>query len=385
MLNKNLQAVILAAGQAKRFKTGKNKLFATLCGRPLALHITTMLESLNIETALIVGYQKEELTELIQENHDGVQFFTQEQQLGTGHALACSRSGWTKNNILVLNGDMPLVSAALIERLCTEHEQTNAAISFVAAYFEETKHGYGRVITQNGTTHIVEAKDFKGDVETNRMINAGIYLIDTAFLKANIDNLAQNNVQKEFYITDLVGMASEQNRVVTTVAAPFDEVRGINTIEELWDAERVKQTELIKFWMSQGVRFMKPDTVCLDIMATIGAGTQIGAGAHILGSTVLGKNSTIGEYTRIENVSVGDNTIVRSHCIISDSILQDNVIIEPFVHIHDTSVIENNTHIETFADIQNAKINQEQIDAQEHEHSGGCCGSDDAHTHEHSL
>lgn len=384
---KNIQAVILAAGQAKRFKTGKNKLFATLCGRPLILHITTMLESLGIDTALIVGHQKEELIALVQEYHpDSVQFFTQEQQLGTGHALACSRPGWNKNNILVLNGDMPLVSAALIEQLYTEHERTSAALSFVAAHYAETKHGYGRVITENGITQIVEAKDFTRDPEKYRDINAGIYLISRDFLEHNIDKLAQNNVQKEFYITDLVGIASTQNLPVTVVHAPFDEVRGINTIEELLEAEQVKHNQLIKHWMKEGVRFLKPISVTLDVDVTIGAGTVIGKGADLLGSTTLGKNCTVESFSRLENTTIGDNCVVKSHVIICDSVLQNNVTVEPFVHIHDTSVIEQNTTIGTFADIQNATINQDYIDAQEHEHHDGCCGSEgDSHNHEQSL
>lgn len=377
---KNIQAVILAAGQAKRFKTGKNKLFAPLCGRPIILHVTAMLESMGIEIALIVGHQKEELTALVTAHHDTkISFFTQEQQLGTGHALACSQSGWNKKNILALNGDMPLVSAALIERLCIEHERTNAAISFVAAYLENTKHGYGRVITESGKTRIVEAKDFTGSPEEHRFINAGIYLINTKFLERNIDKLAQNNVQKEFYITDLVGMASEQELPVTVVHTTFDEVRGINTIEELLEAEQVKHNQLIKHWMSEGVRFLKPMSVTIDIDATIGAGSCIGSGTRILGETKIGKMCTIQGFAHLEDVVMGDNCTIKSHCVLSSSVLQDNVVIEPFVHIHSDSVVEHNTTIGTFADIQNATINQEMVDAQEQEHS--CCAEHDHNEH----
>jgi bifunctional UDP-N-acetylglucosamine pyrophosphorylase / glucosamine-1-phosphate N-acetyltransferase len=368
---KNIQAVILAAGQSKRFKLSTNKLCTPLCGRPVVLHITAMLKSLGIEASVIVGHHKEELINLIREHHgDTLSFFTQDQQLGTGHALACSRSGWTQKNILALNGDMPLLSASLIENLSAEHERTNAVISIIAAHFAETKHGYGRVITEHGITQIIEAKDFTRDPEKYCAINAGIYLINKDFLEHNIDKLAQNNAQKEFYITDLVGIASEQHLPVTVVHAPFDEVRGINTIEELFEAEQVKNNQLVRQWMKEGVRFLKPVSVSIDVMATIGAGTCIGTGAHLLGTTTIGKNCTIQAFTRLENATIGDQCCIHSHCIISDSVLQNNVTVEPFVYIHDGTVIEHNTAIGSFADIQNTTINRAYLDAQEH---GDCC------------
>ena len=151
---------------------------------------------------------------------------------------------------------MPLITKDIIESLYHQHMATNAAVSFVIAHNNDPAlEGYGRIIRTGKHVEIVEAKEFKGDPEEHCCINAGIYLVRRDFFEQSIDELEVNAVSHEFYITDLIKNASQKHLTVTTVPAPFDRVRGINTFQELWAAEQIKRAELIRYWMEHGVRF----------------------------------------------------------------------------------------------------------------------------------
>ncbi len=357
MWNTNIQAVILAAGKAKRFRTGRTKLLEKICGREMVLYSTKLLEGLDIQTTLVVGHQKDEIEDLVQSAHaDRIDFVHQEKQLGTGHAISCAQDHWSKDYILILNGDMPLITPQVIESLYIEHHKKKAAISFVISHLEHPGHVYGRIVEEKGEIKIVEAKDFKGDPTAHSWINAGIYLINRDFLEKHVNELGQSNASKEFYITDLVGIASNKNLAVATVPAPFDRVRGINTLEELWAAEQIKRADLIRYWMSAGVRFIKAQNVHLDIDVTIGAGSCIGGGVYLIGNTKIGKNCTVQEYTRLENATIGDNSTVRSHCVISDSILEQNVDVGPFAHIRAKTTVKKSASIGNFVEIKKSTV-----------------------------
>jgi len=359
MWNKNLQAIVLAAGQAKRFKTGRTKLLEPLCGREMILYSTKLLEGLDIKTTLVVGHQKNELIETVKKHHKNVTFVEQNKQLGTGHAVCCTKDLWEKETVLILNGDMPLITPQIIEQLYSAHHTNKATISFVTAHLEYTHHFYGRVVEKNGITEIVEAKDFKDDPRNYQWINAGIYLIDTKFLQKNSHLIDNSNASEEFYLTDLVGMASKQGHTVVTVPASYERVRGVNTLEELWRAEQVKRSDLIKYWMSQGVRFVKAQNVHLHMDVSIGAGTCIGGGVYLEGNTVIGKNCTIREYTRLENATLGDNVFVRSHSVITDSTIRDNAEVGPFAHVRSESIIDHHASIGNFVEVKKSFVGQE--------------------------
>ena len=161
----SLQAIVLAAGTSSRFKTGRSKLIEKICGREMVLYPTEVLKNLNIPVLMVVGFQKDIIEETIRNNfHNGVSFVHQEEQKGTGHAIQCTKDAWTADHILVMNGDMPLITQDIIEKLVKKHTSTDAAISFVTAHHCDPNAMYGRVIKGNDTVEIIEAKEFDGDL-----------------------------------------------------------------------------------------------------------------------------------------------------------------------------------------------------------------------------
>lgn len=358
MLSNKVQAVVLAAGKSTRFKTGRTKLLEKLCGQEMILFTTRLLEQLGIPATLVVGYQKDAVMEVVKKkHHDSVTFVVQEEQRGTGHAVGCTRAVWDRENILVINGDMPLISGDIIQKLYDQHISSNAEISLVVSHCDESQAtGYGRIIKTEHGIKIVEAKDFTGDASDHCCINAGIYLFKRSFLETHIDQLQENAKTKELYLTDLIKMACDTGLKVGTSTAPFDQIRGINNFQELWAAEHIKKGELIKYWMDNGVHFSVAQNVHIDLDVVIGAGSYIGCGTHLLGQTRVGKNCKINEFSSLENTTLGDNSIILSHCVISDATIGDNVQIGPFAHVRDHSHIDSGSIIGNFVEVARSTV-----------------------------
>jgi len=356
-MNNNVQAIILAAGKSTRFNTDKTKLAETICGQAMILYPTKLLAQLNIATTVVVGYQQEIIRNIITQHHtEPIEFVVQEKQNGTGHALACTASSWKNNHVLVLNGDVPLITTELITSLYEQHMQSNAAISFITACNTDTKSAYGRVVKHGNHIAIIEAKDFSGDINEHCCINAGIYLINKHFLENYIATLNDNNASNEFYITDLVHIASENNLTVITVNAPFDTIRGINTFQELHAVEQIKRSELITYWMDNGVRFLQPELVHLDLDVVIGACSIINGSVHLRGNTIIGKNCTIDAFSCLDNTILEDDVTVLPHSIITNAFIQSSAKVGPFAHIRTNSTIGTHSTIGNFVEVKNSTI-----------------------------
>ena len=290
----SLQAVVMGGGKGSRFK-GEHKLIALLCGQPVILYSVKTIAKLNIPIIVLVGYKKEQISNIVLSTKiSGITFVEQKEQLGTGHAVLCTRQAWTAPHILVINGDMPLDDSDIISRLWKAHIEQNASMSLIIT--KNTAPGLARIVTKDNKVHIVESKHFTGSVQEYPFTNPGIYLFKKTFLEKYLDNITPNKHTNEFYLTELLDIASNNNLPIAMVEAPFDSTQSINTLEELSVIEQTKKRALIKYWMQQGVWFYNPDTIHIDVNVTIGAGTVIGSGVHLLGNTNIGAQCRIDQF-----------------------------------------------------------------------------------------
>jgi bifunctional UDP-N-acetylglucosamine pyrophosphorylase / glucosamine-1-phosphate N-acetyltransferase len=359
MTKVKIQTIILAAGKSSRFRSGKSKLLEQICGQELLLYVTTLFERLLIPITVVVGHEKKLIEELVRAKHSNtvINFITQAEQNGTGHALFCSQSTWTAENILVINGDMPLVTESLLQRLIKQHETNNATITFVTAHnADPSLEGYGRVIHDNNHIKIVEARDFSGDTHEHCCINAGIYLFNSSFLKEHSKHLTTHNAAHELYITDLIKIASDHGHKVETISTSFDTIRGVNTYRELWIAEQLKRSELISLHMNNGVRFCSPQNTQLDLNVSIAPGTIIGNGVHIAEETSIDEQCIIEPFCTISNSKIGKKVIIRSHTVIKNSTIMDQAVIGPFAHLHEGSSIETKSAVGNFVEIKRSSV-----------------------------
>lgn len=360
----HLQAIILAAGKSTRFNTNKTKLLEPICGQPMVLYPINMLASLDIPITMVIGYQKEELkNRLSTATPLALHYVEQEYPGGTGHAILSSRTHWEQPHLLIMNGDMPLVTKDIIQDLIQKHTDTHAAISFVTAHDTgNVTSGYGRVIEtdrgQKKQIEIVEARDFTGDPTTDYCINAGIYLVSTQFLEQYLPTLTPNTITNELYFTDLIKMASDAGLTVSTLSAPFDSIRGVNTLQELWAVEQIKRAELIKHWMHHGVRFSMPHTVHMDLDVTIGSGSVIDANVHLTGTTSIGTNCIVHPFSTLHNVSLGNNVTIYAHCVLSDSQIHANALVGPFAHVRTQSTLHERSVIGNFVEVKQSSVGE---------------------------
>lgn len=356
MIKQNVQAIVLAAGKSTRLKTGRNKLIEKLCGQPMIVFTTKLLQTLDIPSTLVVGHQQELLKKCIDHYEHNVNFVEQDEQRGTGHALHCTKETWKKDHILVLNGDMPLVTPEIVQALYKKHIDSDATISFVMAHNADPSTSYGRVVKSDKTIKIVEAKEFTGDAAEHCCINAGIYLIKKEFLEKHIEALEQNKTSAEYHLTDLVAIASQQNCTISTISAPFDYVRGINNQHELWAAEQIQRSNIIKYWMEHGVRFSVAHNVHIDLDVNIGPGTYVGCGVHILFGSTIGSNCKIHEYSSIEGSTIGNDSEVMPFTIIKDSQVGDHAHVGPFAHVQEQTTISDRATIGNFVEVKRSTI-----------------------------
>jgi bifunctional UDP-N-acetylglucosamine pyrophosphorylase / glucosamine-1-phosphate N-acetyltransferase len=358
-IKNNVQAVILAAGQSTRFKTKKTKLLFNICGRSMILYPLKVIEEMNIPVTIVLGHQADVIRQEIENAKiPNCTYVTQAEQKGTGHAVSCSEWAWEKDNILIVNGDIPLLNKEIIETLINLHEQKNATISFCTTMVINPT-GYGRIIEKNGTLAVVEEKDCTEEQRTVNHINAGIYIISRKFLQENIYKIKKNPITEEIYLVDLIKMACDQNLKVITHPVPYDNTRGVNTLQELWSIEQIKRSEFIKYWMSEGVRFELAQSIHIDINVKIGAGSFIGTGVHLLGDTIIGEECFVGAFSIIENTKVGNNSNLHSHSVIQDSTIGNNVHVGPYARLRENVSLADNVLIGNFVEMKTVKMGKD--------------------------
>ena len=357
MIYNNIQAIVLAAGKSTRFNTGKTKLLEKVCGKEMILYATDLLEQLSIPTTLVIGYQADAVKAAVLKHTNSLcTFVEQREQKGTGDAVKQTQPHWHKEHILIMNGDMPLINNEIIHALIEKHRETNAVLSFVTAHNSDSSvSGYGRVIHTGNQVEIAEAKDFTGDVHEHCCINAGIYIVTKNFLEESIHTLSIQNAAGEFYITDLVKIASLQQYTVSTIEAHFDTIRGINTFKELWAIEQIKRAEIISQLMHNGVRFNAAHAVVIDVDVTIGAGSFIGYGVHLVNGSHIGAQCIIEPFSIINGSTIGNRVTIRSHSIVYDSTILDHASIGPFAHIN-TTAIDQEVIIGNFVEVKRSIV-----------------------------
>jgi UDP-N-acetylglucosamine pyrophosphorylase len=247
---KKFATAIMAAGKGTRMKSDLAKVLHLINGRPMIHYVLDLALDLGSEnTVLIIGHQKEKVKEVCAGYP--VQFAIQEEQLGTAHAVMQTKHllGSYQYDLLVLSGDVPLLTQRTLKRLITTHQNSGAIATLLIANLEDPT-GYGRVIRDNEgkVSKIVEQKDATPDELKITEINVGIYMFKTVPLFLNLDLVNNDNAQQEYYLPDIVKMYVDRGeKVVAQLADNFDETRGINTIEQLKEAETIlNKRRLIK-------------------------------------------------------------------------------------------------------------------------------------------
>jgi bifunctional UDP-N-acetylglucosamine pyrophosphorylase / glucosamine-1-phosphate N-acetyltransferase len=308
--------IILAAGKGVRMKSDLPKVLHEVVGLPMLFFVIEVMREVGIDDLfVVVGNAKDMVKKRFADA--GVTFADQDQQLGTGHAVMTVRAAYKgrQGNVVVINGDNPLLQADTIRRALKLREDSSAACVVVTAEVEEPK-GYGRIIRNDAglVTRIVEERDASDAERKVREINSGNYVFNAPDLATCIDGLTTENDQHEYLLTDVVKLFNQKGRGVQAMpAADPTEVLGINSREQLADAARILRRRINRRWMSEGVTLVSPETAFIDPRAVIGPDTVIEPYVVIRGEVSIGKGCHVGPFTELVGpIEVPDGMVIAT-------------------------------------------------------------------------
>ncbi len=353
-----LAVAILAAGKGTRMRSSLPKVLQQIAGSSLIERVLKSSNELNPDRRLvIVGHQVELLKEKLN-HHKGLEYVMQKPQNGTGHAvqqLLPILKGFN-GELLVLNGDVPLLKPQTIKSLIKRHQSYGCGVTFLTARINNPK-GYGRVFAdeQGRVKEIIEERDCNEDQKLNTLTNAGIYCFNWEQLAKILPKLSDNNDQKEIYLTDTISLLPEAMHLEVD---DTEEVSGVNNRIQMAKCEAIIQKQLCEEWMLKGVSFIDKGSCTLSENCEFGRDVIIEPQTHLRGNCKIGDNCKIGPGTLIENSVLGDNVKVINS-IIRESKVANNVDIGPFANIRPETTLEDNCKIGNFVEIKKSTIGKE--------------------------
>lgn len=305
-------------------------------------------------TFVIVGFGQDQVREALA-HWPGITFVEQIEQLGTGHAVqqVIPHLEGFAGDVLVLNGDVPLLRTSTLEQLVVTHQQHGNAATLLTAQFADPT-GYGRVFCndQNIITEIVEHRDCTPAQRQNPRINAGVYCFNWAQLMTVLPHLKADNDQQEYYLTDVV---KDLQPAMAMDVEDCREIFGINNRKHLAEAYAILQDRIKEDWMAAGVTLIDPDSITIDTTVQIEPDVVIEPQTHLRGKTVVSTGSRIGPGSLIENSLIGANTTI-TFSVISDSTVQDGSRIGPYAHLRGQAVVGAGCRIGNFVELKKATI-----------------------------
>lgn len=338
----NLQAILLAGGKSTRFNTGKSKLTEKICGKEMIVYPIHLLQRMNIPVTMVTGFESDKILDVMSRHAiKNISTIHQKEQLGTGHAVAITKESWNRNHILIINGDIPLMTADVIQKLYNKHIKNDADISFVTSHsVEETNDSYCRMVIHDNKINVIERRDEKLDMESQCCISVGIYIMKRSFLESHIDKLTKSSFTHEYYLPELIEIASSKGCKIVTAPVSFDLARGVNTLAELWAVEHIKRSQIISYWMNNGVRFSSTINVIIDFDVVFEPGVFVESGAHILGKSIIKRNATIGAFSYIKHSIIEENAKIKSHSVITKSTIGKDVVVNSFTQVNHQHLID---------------------------------------------
>ncbi len=307
--NKNVAAVVLAAGKGTRMKSSIPKVLHELLGTPLVGHVVSLLNKVDVQRIVtVVGHGAQAVTKYLE--GFGVETVIQDQQLGTGHAVACAEGALEgfDGAVLVICGDTPLFRQETLDRFIHEHLASRNQVSVLSSRFA-SPYGYGRIVRDQDDAFIgiVEEKDADSAVRDINEVNTGTYMVDADFLFPALSRLDNNNRQGEYYLTDIVAIAVETgNKVGAFCLASEQEALGVNSRSQLSEAESIMMDRIRHDLMMDGVTLLSAHTIYVEPSVAIGNDVVIEPCVVLRGDTRIGAGAMIGAHSYLSNVEVAE-------------------------------------------------------------------------------
>jgi bifunctional UDP-N-acetylglucosamine pyrophosphorylase/glucosamine-1-phosphate N-acetyltransferase len=354
-------AIVMAAGKSTRFKSQRSKLATSVNGKSIIARVIDAVAGLAPQTIyVVVGHRAADIEAALRDR--SVKFITQEPQLGTGHCVQVAVEHIRKGpgTVLVLNGDVPLIGPELLRQVLESHHSGRAAATVVSTRLEDPS-GYGRIVRNRSgkISRIIEHRDATPAERRVRDINVGLYVFSLQLLKEFIPKLSNQNAQREYYLTDLIGLLIAAKKKVNLFrAADPIEVLGVNDRRELAEVDRILRLRTLQRVMRDGVTIIDPATTTVEEEVTIGQDTVLFPGVRIEGVSSIGERCIIRSHSRISNSILKDDVTVNDLSIINESQVESKASIGPFAHLRLNAVVESNARVGNFVELKKARLGQ---------------------------
>ena len=328
----SLSIVILAAGKGSRMKSPKAKVLHEICGKEMLYYSIKAARAVSDDITVVVAHQKDAVIAAMENHFDGIIFVTQDAENfpGTGGAMMGVNPKY--DEVLVLNGDMPLIEEASIRAFTG---RTSDIVMSVIPL--DNPAGYGRVVIENGSVErIVEEKDATDAEKQINTVNAGVYAFKNSVLKTYIPQLSNANAQGEYYLTDVIEMARRDGLSITPLYVTEEEFKGVNSKNDLANAEMIMMDRIRRHWMDAGVIMQLPETIYIEEGVVFEGECIVENGVRICGKSLI------------------CNSHIKAHSVIEESVVRDSDV-GPMGHLRPQSVIEG-THIGNFVEVKKSHL-----------------------------
>jgi bifunctional UDP-N-acetylglucosamine pyrophosphorylase/glucosamine-1-phosphate N-acetyltransferase len=361
-----LTAVVPAAGEGTRMRSGTPKMLHPLCGRPMVLHVLDTLAALPLDRiVVVVGHGAEDVAKTVQDQlltDVPVEFVEQPVQRGTGDAVAVGLTAFAdeldgEDDVLVVFADAPLLRAETLAMLATEHRLGDGAATLLTARLDDPT-SYGRVVrdASGRVERIVEELDASPEELAIDEVNPSIYCFRRGLLAPALRRLVPENVQGEYYLTDVIAVLRQAGHVVDGIEVDDPmEVAQVNDRAQLAVAEAALRARINDRWMRAGVTMVDPTQTYIDTLVELEADVRLLPGTFLEGHTVVRGGSVIGPSVQLVDTIVGRDSVIRQ-TVAFESEIGDRVTCGPFVSLRPGTRVADDAHLGTFVEVKNSEI-----------------------------
>lgn len=350
-------SVILAAGMGTRMKSKMPKVLHKVCGKPLSKWVIDASKAAGADkVCAVVGHKAETVKEVL---GDVCEFALQAEQKGTGHAVmqAIDVIKNSKGEVVILNGDTPLITAETINKAIEYHKNNGNQATVITAILDDAT-GYGRIVRDNdgSVLKIVEQKDASEEEKKINEVNSGMYVFDAQSLVYALDKITPNNAQGEYYLTDTLEiLLSAGKKIGGYATSDNDEIRGINDRVQLNEAEKIMQKRINEYHMRNGVTMRNPESVYIEDGVEIGNDTEICQNVTIKSGTKIGSDCVIGSGSMLDRAVIHDGVDVLSSVIL-ESEVDEGTHVGPFAYIRPNCHVGKEVKVGDFVELKNSNI-----------------------------
>jgi bifunctional UDP-N-acetylglucosamine pyrophosphorylase/glucosamine-1-phosphate N-acetyltransferase len=358
MGHRPLGAIVLAAGLGTRMNSALPKVLHQLGGRPLIAYPLSALRRIGVDPIVVVVGHAAVRVRAACEPY-AVRFADQTEQKGTGHATGAARAalGDFSGDLLLVYGDLPFLRAETFERLVAAHRAAGAAVSLLTESVADPS-GFGRIRrdAEGNVIGIVEDRDCSEAQRAICEINVGLYCVRAEFLFGALDRLQPANVQRELYLTDIIGIAHRDGLRIGAAPATPGEGRQVSSRADLAARERELREAISGRWLAAGVTLEDPATTYIGPEVDIGRDTVIGPNVLLRGATRIGADCRLDGSALITDATIGDRVHVKFGVVISEAVLADDVQVGPFAQLRPGTRLGPRVHVGDFVETKNAVL-----------------------------